>query len=236
MTQEEMVEDFLDRVQGLLDNAYKKGHIVIRVEDLENAFPELRERDDERIRKDMITWLKGFIGEASGVGYTEDEIKERIAWLEKQGEQKPVDKVEPKFKIGDWVIDKQGIVHQIANVIENMTNHTYGYDIVGGGYFNDEVEGVRLWTIDDAKDGDVIVCDSKHGRQQIGIVKRYVEKYGMCFVAYCFVDWDGIFRVSEYMGSRDIHPATKEQRDTLFARMKDEGYGWDAEKKELKRI
>ena len=97
-------------------------------------------------------------------------------------------------------------------------------------------DSIRLWTIQDAKDGDVIVCDSKHGRQQIGIVKRYVEKYGMCFVAHCFIDWDGIFRVSEYMGSRNIHPATKEQRDTLFAKMKDEGYEWNAVKKELKRI
>ena len=34
-------EDFLDRMQGLLDNAKKQGHIIVRVEDLENAFPEL---------------------------------------------------------------------------------------------------------------------------------------------------------------------------------------------------
>lgn len=167
-------------------------------------------------------------------------LRDCLAWLEKQGEQILANsaktcKIELKFKIGDWVIDKQGIVHQIANVIENMTTHTYGYDIVGGGYFNDEAEGVRLWTIQDAKDGDVIVCDSKHGRQQIGIVKRYVEKYGMCFVAHCFIDWDGIFRVSEYMGSQNIHPATKEQRDTLFAKMKEAGYEWDdIDKKVLK--
>lgn len=53
--------------------------------------PEFIENEDERIRKDMIIWLKGFIGEASGVGYTEDEIKERIAWLEKQSEHKEID-------------------------------------------------------------------------------------------------------------------------------------------------
>lgn len=55
----------------------------------EAFFPELKENEDERIRKDMIIWLKGFIGEASGVGYTENEIKERIAWLEKQGDKNP---------------------------------------------------------------------------------------------------------------------------------------------------
>ena len=43
-------EDFLDRMQGLLDSAKKQGHIIVRVEDLENTFPELRENEDERIR------------------------------------------------------------------------------------------------------------------------------------------------------------------------------------------
>lgn len=68
---------------------------------LKNIFPELKESEDERIRKDMIIWLKGFIGEASGVGYTEDEIKERIAYLEKQGKKKSTDKIELRFKVGD---------------------------------------------------------------------------------------------------------------------------------------
>lgn len=256
-------------------------------EDAEHYFPELKYSGDEKIRKQILSFLKEFECDH----YSNLDFSSWIAWLEKQGgqntnpdvptrevilsiwdlgnewkeltngcistehgtqlnyiqkhwhesecslkEKQGKKKTIYKFNQGDWVIDKQGIVHQIKNVIENMTDHTYGYDIVGGGYFNDEVEGIRLWTIDDAKDGDVIVCDSKHGRQEIGIVKRYVAKYGMCFVAYCFVDWDGIFRVSEYMGSRNIHPATKEQRDALFAKMKDEGYEWDAEKKELKRI
>lgn len=49
-------------------------------------FPELRESEDERIRKELIYWLKGFIGEKEGCGYTEDEIRERIAYLEKQKE------------------------------------------------------------------------------------------------------------------------------------------------------
>ena len=36
--------------------------------------------------------------------------------------------------------------------------------------------------------------------------------------------------------SSPVYPATKEQRDTLFAKMKEAGYIWDAEKKELKKI
>ena len=40
-------EDFLDRMQGLLDNAKKQGHILVRVEDLEKTFPELREEESK---------------------------------------------------------------------------------------------------------------------------------------------------------------------------------------------
>ena len=34
----------------------------------------------------------------------------------------------------------------------------------------------------------------------------------------------------------DVQPATKEQRDLLFSKMKEAGYEWDADKKELKKI
>ena len=34
----------------------------------------------------------------------------------------------------------------------------------------------------------------------------------------------------------EIKPATKEQRDLLFQKMHKDGYEWDAEKKELKKI
>lgn len=56
----------------------------------------------------------------------------------------------PKFKVGDWVVDNQGLCHRIEKVVENVTNHTYGYDIVGGGYFNDSSD-VHLLTIEDVK-------------------------------------------------------------------------------------
>lgn len=191
--------------------------------------PELKDSEDEKIRKQILSFLKEFECDH----YRNLDFSSWIAWLEKQGEQKF-----SRFKVGDWITCKK-------------LNTALILDIENGKYFAEFVDGSKgfhdidyidnhfhLWTIDDAKYGDVIVCESKHG-QEIGIVKKFVGKYGgcgMCFVAYCFVDWDGIFRVSEYMGSRNIHPATKEQRDALFARMKDEGYEWDAEKKELKKI
>lgn len=138
------------------------------------------------------------------------------------------------FREGDWVIDKQGIVHQIANVIENVTNHTYAYDIVGGGYFNDNTEGVRLWTIQDAKDGDVLAFDN----DTIVIFKDLYNS--TTFHSYCHIE-DGVFDVSEdnlpdWWEGKGFYPATKEQRDLLFTKMKEAGYEWDSEKKELKLL
>lgn len=60
-------------------------------EDAEHHFPELKESEDERIRKEIIEfliWLKEFRNggyEPSGKYVIED----MIAWLEKQGEHKP---------------------------------------------------------------------------------------------------------------------------------------------------
>lgn len=230
MTQEEKANAY-DKALKEASIAYKDGDKHLKAM-LEIIFPELIESEDERIRKDMIIWLKGFIGEASGVGYTEDEIKERIAYLEKQGKKKPTDKVKSKFNQGDWVIDKQGIVHQIENVIQNMTTHIYGYDIVGGGYFNDEVEGVRLWTIDDAKNGDILTWDDS---KCIVIFKNIYDKesfnsYGL--IGHC----TGIFESRKsYHYITGVHPATKEQRDLLFRKMKEAGYEWD-DKEKLKKI
>jgi hypothetical protein len=149
------------------------------------------------------------------------------------GEQKPADKVKPKFKVGDWVIDKQDIVHQIANVIENVTYHTYGYDIVGGGYFNDNTEGVRLWTIQDAKDGDVLYMDN--GLSTCTFIYKSIDN--VIIQKYASYNKFG-FEGTTYLVLNDgyVCPATKEQRDLLFQKMKDAGYEWDAEKKEVKKI
>lgn len=151
---------------------------------------------------------------------------------------KPADKVESEFHEGDWVVcEVTGSIYQIGQCIENLNNHKYGYDLIGGGYIgSDETEHYHRWTIADAKDGDIIACDSKYG-QEIGIVKKYIGKYGgcTCFETYCFVDWDGIFRIGENMGSPNIHPATKEQRDQLEKAMKDAGYTFYFGKKELKK-
>ena len=182
---------------------------------------------DEPTRKDIhnkwIAWL-----EKQGQTFTKKDVDDAYLAgvhdtkkeLEKQGKSaleaikeenvNDGNKVEPKFKVGDWVIDKQGIVHQISNVIENVTNHTYVYEIVGGGYFGDNIEGVRLWTIADAKDGDVLV--DAYGN--IGIYKSHDD---FTWKSYCSLGCNRGFKGFEVEHENNkTHPATKEQRDALM--------------------
>ena len=167
--------------------------------------------------------------------------------IEKQGEHNPADKAESKFKVGDWVIDKQGIVHQVANVVEIVSENTYGYDIVGGGYFNDSIEGVRLWNISDAKNGDILHSTGVHN-DCIFIFNgldnwKFDEPNGDRAVAtgYCClsVSADNMefgMQGPDCVEVNTVKPATKIQRDFLFRKIKEAGYEWDAEKKELKKI
>ena len=161
---------------------------------------------------------------------------------EKQGEQKHIDKIEPKFKIGDWIINpKTGNVLQIKNVLLCGNKGNYEFD-----YSSMPIESVdkhyHLWTIADAKDGDVLYLQHD-GKEHIIIYKGVIKERFRTFVsAYCayngIVDAFCFADVSRYVdiAYEGIMPATKEQRDTLMKAMTDAGYAFDFEKKELKKI
>ena len=164
-----------------------------------------------------------------------------IKSFEKKGEQKRTDKVEPKFHEGDWVVQGYNILK-----IKCVGDTHYCFETVGG-YGDDmlvsEIDSqFHLWSIQDAKDGDALYLQ-KDGKEHIIIYKGVIKERFRTFVsAYCayngIVDAFCFADVSRYVdiAYRGIMPATKEQRDLLFQKMKEEGYEWDAEKKELKKI
>ena len=143
---------------------------------------------------------------------------------------------EPKFKAGDWIINDHGFVMQVTGVNQDAETYDYLYD--GKPYvdsWKQTEESCRLWTILDAKDGDVLVNGSN-----IFIFSHISATRAM---GYCHINlddrnfYDDIGR-NECFGLIDavFTPATKEQRETIFKAMAEAGYEWDAEKKELKKI
>ncbi len=163
----------------------------------------------------------------------QDDENPNMAKSPQLGEQKPADKIEPKFKVGDWITNGATKPAQISSIEDDMYythNGTIGCDIESVD------KDSHLWTIADAKAGDVLACES--GGIEFIVILKDISKDGI-INSYCRYNSScgfGIDIPNVISISNNPHPATKEQRDTLFAAMKEAGYEWDAEKKELKKI
>ena len=153
------------------------------------------------------------------------------AQLEKQGEQVPADKVGPKFKVGDWVVRDYVNSHDISRVteVEQLDNEIFGYTLDNGTYFSGTwQESYHLWTIKDAKDGDVLV-------DKYGNILLYEGNLSYAlYDSYCYGNEKYFIEQGGAHMIECTYPAAKEQRDLLFQKMKEAGYEWDAEKKELR--
>lgn len=169
-------------------------------------------------------------------------------------EQNPADDVKPKFKVGDWIIkndDSSINIDYSCCKITKVENGNYTIESIYGykGYntFGTFEKDYHLWTIEDAKDGDVLRGYPTDDYPWIGIFHELNDDY--TFKSYCFLQAGitgkfcppsgaNIFNRRNVDGhnSKVMVPATKEERDFLFKKMKEAGYEWNAEKKELKKI
>ena len=260
---------------------------------LEKYINSMSNKDDERLRKTAIAFLKDFAEQ----GY--ENAVECIDWLEKQGEPNPYSGVsfkynghtwgmyardngveilvdgeikerifldnepqdksaleaikeekvdnEPKFKVGDWVVNKFGDSFHIDSLDKK------NYQVSNGkGNYNyfpiSKQDEMHLWDIQDAKDGDVLSLswlEDKNLCEKIIIFKKYhsdgviglystpcVEGYGNTFKNGKMIFNEKVPYYSKTW-TCNLHPSTKEQRDFLFQKIKEAGYEWDADKKEL---
>lgn len=153
-----------------------------------------------------------------------------------EAEQKTTDKVEPKFKPGDWIVNKDGSPFFCGETALQIT-HIDGDEIWFESKTWTTAERIRMWTIQDAKDGDVLYCES--GGIEYIVMSKGVNEHGHIdsYFRYNSLDGFAIDIPSVFSAEKDgITPATKEQRDLLFQKMKEAGYEWNAEKKELTKI
>ena len=165
-------------------------------------------------------------------------FQEGVDWLEKQGGQKSVDKVEPKFHAGEWIVENADtstwLITRVFITEENVMAYNMinqeGRTLIIGSHNIDYHH--HLWTIKDAKPGDVLA--DKY--DNIGFFK---ECEGIYWDSYIYLGCDGKLRGFSIGGKHeqtDAHPATKEQRDAIMKAMADAGWEFDFNKKELKKI
>ena len=330
MDYEQKYKEALERARKLYRDA-----IILQLEqdikDYETIFPELRESEDEKIRKallelvhdttgdelwvdynvhkeDCLAWLEKQNSNIDNAnkeywrGYREgkQEILDKYANLERQGGQKSIviipkfrvgdeikttneapltitkitdsgywsedlficsfensakwelvekliDKVDPKFKVGDWIVGANSI-YKITSLNDELSCYiavTTRNEEVKIPYYFDCAQGhmcsYHLWTIQDAKDGDVLCTYECEEPKIVFILKGTPKKhYALSYNCYYNIMYPHFGSDSEKgclaPNDEDVKPATKEQRDILFQKMKEAGYEWDSEKKELKLL
>ena len=161
--------------------------------------------------------------------YTADIIKTHPGYKELELQAKPM------FKVGDWIVGNEGIF----KITQYEDEHGYDLTDTTGCVVHfvspDYVESnFHLWSIADAKDGDVLATDGF-----ICIFKK-LDKDGYYIFSPCiYTIKDGLEIISDEndtIGSCSFKPATKEDRKLLFRKIKEKCYQWDDEKKELKKI
>lgn len=159
------------------------------------------------------------------------------------GNRKPVENTEPKFKVGDWIACEGLNTALIVNVVDDK----YEVEFIDGNKGFPHIDYIdrlfHLWTIQDAEDGDIIYVDNTVDK--FTSIKIVSELENEKLWEYCNVwsNWENLeywefdpIRGFTYLSLHDFHPATKKQRDLLFQKIKESGYEWNTETKELDRL
>jgi len=187
--------------------------------DIEGARPATKEQRD--------TLMKAM----ADVGYTFDFEKKEL----KKVEQKLDDEIESRFKVGDWIVNRLDDLWHI----DSFDKKNYQISDGKGNYNYFSIlkqDEMHLWTIKDAKHGDVLAYDT------VVLIFDHLGTFENRPIIYSWYFADS--KKFYGMGTSDpdrwevegFYPATKEQRTELFLKMHEAGYEWDDEKKELKKI
>ena len=104
-------DEALERAKAMIDDL-RKGEDILAVSDLEAMFPELRESEDERIRKELINFI---LYKAKGV--SEEQEHSWVTYLEKQKEQKPTNSEKPK----EWSEEDDALLKEIVSFFKDGT-------------------------------------------------------------------------------------------------------------------
>lgn len=157
-------------------------------------------------------------------------------------EQKYAGEIEPRFKVGDWIVYEDA-VWKVCNIsLQNYYELLKINNEVNTRLIKDVDENAHLWDIaKDAKEGDVLTAGwwkDKDFWQKIIIFKKYHSEGIKWFNMPCVEGYGNTFKNGKLAINEEVpfysktwtcnlHPATKEQCIFLFYSMKENGYEWD---------
>lgn len=263
MDYKEKYNTALERARDLMTNqnppAFDK-HLI------EMVFPELKESRDERIKREILELVS-----IAGNGNQFEEIKD---WLEQQGEKDPCigctndkgcvtcvngnmkeTKFESTFKIGDWFVNN---IRKDVFLIKSFNKNGYcTLEDIKGNIISPCLppceNDSHIWSIEDAKDGDVLTAEVQRG--ELGYYSDHTSYEEITFIyiktledledtdnihCCCYVDYTNSLFLSQakflkYL-IRNVKPATKEQRENLFTQLRRCKIHYDSKNNKLTKL
>lgn len=191
-------------------------------------FPDQDQRDPWEYIEKFKSLYGHYPKDADEIGVIVSEMIRK----QKPNESEPKKKDDHKFKEDDWVITNDG--DKIRHILEVSPG---GYTSDQGWLSKDTYEGMfRLWTIQDAKPGDILSWDN----ERYTIIFKELENQ-KTIVAYCsYNSHDDSFVVSGYNTRFDIdlkfRPASEGARKALLKKIVDSNYHWDPDSLELSKM
>lgn len=185
-----------------------------------------RSYDIYAFAKDLLVWLKKQ-GKQEEPQVYETEDGKIVTYSETDGYKF----VEPKFKVGDWIISS---VLGTAHIIGTNDSNEFQLEYIDGKQKFSSINYVNYaydkWTIEDAKDGDVLAAHECY------VVFKEIDGLNIkCYCTYHYLGLNPSFYRDTLQNKDAFLPATKEQRDSFMKAMNDAGYEWDIKKKELNK-
>ena len=218
------------------------------------------EQNNENVIIDTIArgnkhmWFNQY-GQYFPAAYTDSECMlfpdDRKTWTDW-----PNPKPEPEFKVGEWIFHDVLGKYLVTDVNPGWNKVAladvgyYGCESPNGGRvtftFNHAHKDFCRWTHQDIKAGDIL-CTYENGEPKLVFINKCIRKNGdNMFMYYCYYNITYPDFIFNFGSVKDglvlnyetdvIKPATKEQRELLFQKMKKEGYKWDYENKKPIKI
>ena len=160
-----------------------------------------------------------------------------------RGNKEKADKIKAAFeKLGIDVLDfgfadKAAVYFSIGGCVQCVP---YSINIMNILHSHPDYKELELPVKPKFNDGDVLVTTKI---RSCPFIYRKTGYNNDLAYYYAGIDGNGDFiegclkrTLCHFGPTSDVAPATKEQRDLLFQKMKEAGYEWDAEKKELRKI
>jgi len=155
------------------------------------------------------------------------------------------EEVEPMFKVGDWIVQQNVGVYKVTEVYDSW------YEVIDSDESNysisfDKEYMCHLWSIKDAKDGDVLHSTGLHNdcififngldNWKFDADGDRAVATGYCCISIVADKMEFGIQGPDCIEVNTVKPATQKQRDLLFQKMKEAGYEWNSDTKELKKI